>query len=315
MNLELKLPMSSEQRQLVNTRPNRLFFRHILRKIFLEDWSLKLIALVITLALWLGVTGLSTPTTKRFTVPLSFSISNDIEITNTPIQEVDIVITGDKRKVDQINRTELSALMDISELPPGDRVLQLTPDNVRVTLPQGVKLDEVQPSRIAVRLETVEEKDIEVKAQLAGQPAAGFEVYDMSVTPTKVRVRGPSSYIKTLDFVPTGEIDVSGASQDLVARQVPVSVPNPRAAVFSTVVDVNVRIGEERVRRLFNITTPAGKRVSAVLYGPKSMLVDLKPDQLKVELIKNEAGNETPSLALPGDLQQNVKIESVKLRS
>jgi YbbR domain-containing protein len=307
--------MSSEPRQLVNTRPNRLFFRHVLRKIFLEDWSLKLIALVITLALWLGVTGLSTPTTKRFTVPLSFSISNDIEITNTPIQEVDIVITGDKRKVDQINRTELTALMDISDLPPGDRVLQLTPDNIRVTLPQGVKLDEVQPSRIAVRLETVEEKDIEVKAQLAGQPAAGFEVYDTSVTPAKVRVRGPSSYIKTLEFVPTGEIDVNGASQDLVARQVPVSVPNPRAAVFSTVVDVNVRVGEERVRRLFNIATPAGKHVAAVLYGPKSMLVNLKPDQLKVELLKNEAGSETPSLILPGDLQQNVRIESVKLRS
>lgn len=307
--------MSSEPRQLVNTRPNRLFFRHVLRKIFLEDWSLKLIALVITLALWLGVTGLSTPTTKRFTVPLSFSISNDIEITNTPIQEVDIVITGDKRKVDQINRTELTALMDISDLPPGDRVLQLTPDNIRVTLPQGVKLDEVQPSRIAVRLETVEEKDIEVKAQLAGQPAAGFEVYDTSVTPAKVRVRGPSSYIKTLESVPTGEIDVNGASQDLVARQVPVSVPNPRAAVFSTVVDVNVRVGEERVRRLFNIATPAGKHVAAVLYGPKSMLVNLKPDQLKVELLKNEAGSETPSLILPGDLQQNVRIESVKLRS
>ncbi|HEX2639991.1 MAG TPA: CdaR family protein [Pyrinomonadaceae bacterium] len=287
----------------------------MLRKIFLEDWGLKLIALVVTLALWLGVTGLSTPTTKRFTVPLSYSISNDIEITNTPIQEVDIVITGDKRKIDQINRSELSALIDISELPPGDKVLQLTPENVRVTLPQGVKLDEVQPSRIAVRLETVEEKDIEVRPQLAGQPATGYEVYDTSVTPARVRVRGPASYVKTLDFVPTGEIDVNGASQDLVAKQVPVSVPNPRAAVFSTVVDVNVRIGELRVRRLFNITTPAGKHVSAVLFGPKSMLADLQPDQIKVELLKNETGSETPSLTLPGDLQQNVRIESVKLRS
>ena len=38
---------------------------------------MKLIALVITLGLWLGVTGLSTPTTKRFTVPLIPSISNN----------------------------------------------------------------------------------------------------------------------------------------------------------------------------------------------------------------------------------------------
>lgn len=273
-----------------------------------------MIALVITLALWLGVTGLSTPTTKRFTVPLRFNNPNDVEITNTPPEKVDIVITGDKRRIDQIKNDDLSALMDISDLPPGDRVLQLTPNNVRITLPQGVKLDELQPSTIAVRLEAFEERDIDVKAQLAGQPATGYEVYDERVIPAKIRVRGPMSYLKTLDFVPTAEIDVNGATQDL-AKQVAVSVPNPRATVFRNVVDVNVRIGEERVRRLFNISTPAGKHVSAVLYGPKSMLVDLKSDQLKVEVIKNEAGNETPSLTLPGDLQQYVRIESVKLRS
>jgi hypothetical protein len=45
------------------------------------------------------------------------------------------------------------------------------------------------------------------------------------------------------------------------------------------------------------------------------MLAELHPDQIKVELLKNETGSETPSLTLPGDLQQNVRIESVKLRS
>ena len=64
--------MSSEPREFIDARPNRLFVKHIARKIFLEDWPMKVVALVITLALWLGVTGLSTPTTQRLTgVPLS----------------------------------------------------------------------------------------------------------------------------------------------------------------------------------------------------------------------------------------------------
>ena len=58
----------------------KLFAKHVVRKVFLEDWGLKLTALVITLALWFGVTGLSTPTTKRFTVPLNLSISSDAQI-------------------------------------------------------------------------------------------------------------------------------------------------------------------------------------------------------------------------------------------
>src|SRR5437867_10119610 len=150
-------------------RPLRLFLKHIFRKIFFEDWVLKLVALVITIGLWLGVTGLSTPTVKRFTVPLIISVANNAEITNAPIQEVDVVISGDKRKVDQINRSELSATIDLSDIPPGDGVVQLTPENVSVgPLPSGLKLDDVQPSRIAVRLEAVEEKDLPVAADTVG---------------------------------------------------------------------------------------------------------------------------------------------------
>ncbi|HNU09206.1 MAG TPA: hypothetical protein PKO33_15670, partial [Pyrinomonadaceae bacterium] len=43
----------------------RAMFSGILRKVFLEDWTMKLIALVITLALWFGVSGLREPKTER----------------------------------------------------------------------------------------------------------------------------------------------------------------------------------------------------------------------------------------------------------
>src|SRR5256885_16956527 len=39
----------------LSKKPRRLFFRHIVRKIFLEDWAMKLVALLITFGLWFGV--------------------------------------------------------------------------------------------------------------------------------------------------------------------------------------------------------------------------------------------------------------------
>jgi hypothetical protein len=52
----------------IPTAPERL-----LRKLFLEDWGLKLLALAITIALWLGVTGQNKPVTLRVTgVQLNF---------------------------------------------------------------------------------------------------------------------------------------------------------------------------------------------------------------------------------------------------
>jgi hypothetical protein len=79
---------------------------------------MKLVALAITLALWLGVTGLSTPTTQRLTSVPSACVFNNIEITNSPIQEVDLVVTGDKRRLAQINKNALIVSMDISDVLP-----------------------------------------------------------------------------------------------------------------------------------------------------------------------------------------------------
>src|SRR4030095_10266846 len=199
-----------------------VWLKQIFRKIFLEDWVIKLVALAITLALWLGVTGLSTPATQGLTsVPLTLRVSNNIEVTNSPIQEVDLVVTGDKRKLAQINKNDLIVSMDISDVTPGDRVITLTPETVAVSLPTGVRLDEIQPRRIAVRIEAVEEKELPGRAETNGDLPEGYEIYSETITPPKVRVRGPANFIRSLSFVPTERIDISNRTSDVSVKQVP----------------------------------------------------------------------------------------------
>jgi hypothetical protein len=285
------------------------------RKIFFEDWALKLTALVITLGLWFGVTGLSKPTTKRLTVPLVPSIQNNTEITNSPIQEVDIVVSGDKRKIDQINQAELMASLDLTDVLPGDRVVSLTPDNVSVSLPQGVKLDEVQPTRIAIKLEAVEEKESEVRAPTDGQPAPGYEVYSISVVPSRVRVRGPASFITTLEDVESGSVDIAGKKDDVTARQVPVGIANPKTTVFNTVVDVFVRIGEKRVERKFTLIVPGSpaRVASFTLFGPKTLLARARSDGFKLERNPEDA-SELPRLIVPSELQGSVEVRDLTIK-
>ena len=294
-----------------------LWLKQILRKIFLEDWVMKLVALAITLALWLGVTGLSTPTTQRFSsVPLTLRFSNNIEVTNSPIQEVDLVVRGDKRKLAQINKNDLVVSMDISDIVPGDRVINLTPETVDpVSLPAGVKLDEIQPSRIAVRIEAVEEKEIAVKTETVGEVLDGYEIYSETIAPTKVRVRGPANFIRSLSFVSTERIDLTNRLADFTAKQVPVSVSNPRAAVVeTTVVDVTFRIGEKRAERVYSVPLDGGKRATVVLFGGRSLLENVRPGSLRLEIERNEAGEDVPRVVLPPSLEGRVEVRSVKLR-
>lgn len=302
----------------MESQPAGLFLRQILHKVFLEDWVMKLVALAITLALWLGVTGLSTPTTQRLTdVLLNFSYSNNIEITNSPRQSIDLVVTGDKRKLAQINKNDLIVSMDISDLMPGDRVLRLTPDTVSYSLPSGVRLDAIQPNAIPIRIEAVEEKEVDVKPDTYGNIPDGYEIYSETVTPLKVRVRGPAGFIRALDFVPTERIDLTDRTSDFTARQVPVAISNPKASVLTqTVVDVVIRIGERRVERVYSVQVDdgSGRRAVVTLFGGRSVFENVRPADLRVEMVRNEAGVEVARAVLPPSLQGRVEVRDVDLR-
>lgn len=305
--------------------PQQLFIRRLLRRIFIEDWVMKLVALIITLALWLGVSGSRAPITTRLNnIVLQPRISNSLEITNSPATEVALVITGDRRKIDQIREENLIVTFDLTSVPPGDRIVQLTPENVNVELPTGVRLDEIQPNKIAVKLETVAEREIPVKAEIEGSVGENSEIYNQAIVPAKVRVRGPSSYIKSLDFVPTEPINLENRESDFASRQVPLNLSNPKATVLDTAVDVFFRIGEKRAERLFvipitsqgeteNAGEHAGKKATAVLFAARSIIENIRSEALRVEIIKNEAGEDTPQLILPVELQGQVEIRRLKI--
>lgn len=289
-----------------------LFLRHLARKVFLEDWTTKVVALAITLALWIGVTGLSTPTTRQIAeVPLTLSYSNKTEITSSSVQAVNIVISGDRRKVNQVTENNLVISVDLSDMPPGERVVQLGPENVAIDLPLGVKLQEIRPNRIAVRLESVEEKEVPVNVETLGEPAEGFEVYSETVNPPRVRVRGPASFVRGLTSVPTDRIDISGKQTDFYARQIALAVSNPKATVLESVVDVAFRIGERRIEKTLSVPVgSSGRRAQVVLFGGRSLVENANPQNIKVEISDD---SDRPRVTLPDGLDDRVEVRRVRL--
>ena len=289
-----------------------LFLGHIARKVFLEDWTTKLVALAITLALWVGVTGLSTPTTRQIAeVPLTLSYSNKTEITSASVQTVNIVISGDRRKVNQVTENNLVISVDLSDVPPGERLVQLGPENVSIDLPLGVKLQEIRPNRIAVRLESVEEKEVAVNVETTGEPAEGFDVYSETVNPARVRVRGPASYVRGLTSVPTDRIDISGKQTDFFARQVQLNVSNPKATVLESVVDVTFRIGEQRIERILSVPVESGRRAHVTLFGARSLLEGLAAKDIRVEVPETSG---SPTVTLPEGVEGRVEVRRVKVQ-
>ena len=296
------------------TRPAPHRTQKLLHRIFVEDWSLKLLSLAIAIVLWLLVTGQNQPVTAHVIVQLNFIRPPALEISNDPPRTVDVMLTGSRNKLDDLTSLDLVATVDISNQSAGERVLRLA-DKAQITLPQGIKVDGYQPSAIPIRLEEIVDRQVPVEPKLEGKPDDGFEVYSVYPNKGSVAVRGPASRVNALQKVATESIWLAGHKESFTAPNVALDVADPKVDLLEPMVNVAVEIGERRVEKNFSgvaVTTQDGGAVqpattSVTLLGVASFLDGLKPEDLKIVL----NGNLEPRLELPDVLNGKVILKSV----
>jgi YbbR domain-containing protein len=297
----------------VRQPPSRV--EKLLRRIFLEDWSLKLLSLAIALVLWLVVTGQNQPVTAHVNVQLNFIRPASLEISNDPPRTVDVMLTGSRNKLDDLTTLDLVATVDISDQRAGERVLRLA-DKAQISLPQGVKVDGFQPSAVPVRLEPIVERQVPIEPKLEGKAADGYEIYAARPSNGSVILRGPESHVLALQKVPTESIFIAGHKESFTATNVAIDVPDPKVDLVDPVVNVEVEIGERRVEKSFSGIAASGAdgaraqpaSASVTLLGPASMLESLKPEEVKIVV----DGTTGPRIELPPALNGKVSLKSIQ---
>jgi YbbR domain-containing protein len=217
------------------------------RKLFLEDWSLKLLALAISLILWLAVTGQNKPVTLRVSgVQLSFLRPEKMEISNEPPSTVDVILTGSKDKLDRIGPRDLMATVDLSDQKAGERVVKLTLDRVKVDLQEDIKIEAFHPAAISIRLEPIVETLVDVEVKLEGKLPEGYEVRSVSVNPVKVRLRGPTDRISALHKAMTETVWLDGKKESFNLSHVGINIADPKIDVLDPAVDIRIEISEKK---------------------------------------------------------------------
>jgi YbbR domain-containing protein len=288
----------------------------VLRKIFVEDWNLKLLSLAITLALWLVVTGQNQPVTGHVNVQLNFIRPQSLEISNDPPRAVDVMLTGSRHKLDNLSSLDLVATIDLSDQRPGEHVLRLA-DRAQIALPLGIKIDGFQPSSIPIRLEPIVEQQLEIVPKIDGKPADGYEVYAVRPSKAVVTVRGPSSHISVLEKIATETISVGGRKESFTAPNVALDVQDPKVDVQDPFVNVAIEIGEHRTEKSFNeipVISPSGVKVtpqavSVTVLGPSRLVETLRPEDLKVVLVGETLQSK---LVLPPSLEGKLSLKSLQ---
>lgn len=265
-----------------------------LRELFTEDWGLKLLAMVITLGLWYGVTSQRAPGTVRLRgVQLYFLRPDDVEIANEPREEIEVTLRGRSSALDDlIGRRDLVATVNITNLKLGERIVRLTPENISMDLPEGVRVEKVEPGSVPLRLERRVERDVLVGVRLEGEVPEGYEVYGVEITPRRVRVRGPESHVNALEKAPTETVSLDAQTQTLTLPQTAIDITDGKVIALDPVVSVRVEIGEKRIERRFAGVAVSGgdggaatpSTASVLVRGARTVVESLNAEQLKIVL-------------------------------
>ncbi|HEU4711347.1 MAG TPA: CdaR family protein [Pyrinomonadaceae bacterium] len=299
--------------------PNRV--EKWLRRIFLEDWSLKLLSLAIAIVLWLVVTGQNEPVTAHVNVQLNFIRPQMLEISNDPPRTVDVMLTGSRNKLDDLTALDLVATVDISDQHAGERVLRLA-DKAQISLPQGVKVDGFQPSAIPIRLEPIVERQIAIEPKIEGKPEEGYEVYGIRPSKGSVTVRGPESRVNAIQKVFTESIWLSGHKQSFTAANLGIDVPDTKVDLLDPVVSVEVDISEKPIEKSFSGVAVyngdgvkmQGEPMNITVSGPPTVLNSLKPEDLKIVMEPPTPTSSImePKLRVAPELQNKVILKSTR---
>ena len=179
--------------------PRRINFRGIVT----EDLPLKLTALLIAILFAIANAQTAAPreivTTFDGRVPVERPEVPSGFVLRGNLGDVGVTLRGPEGVADHLSVSDLHATLDLTGLEAGrdprDAKVIVTTSN------DAVKVVDVTPPTVSVRLERITSRTLAVQTRLANDPPKGMQAGQTSVSPAEVRVIGPESAVAQIAAV------------------------------------------------------------------------------------------------------------------
>lgn len=264
---------------------NALVSRAMLERVvdaFTENLAYKGLSLGFAIAIWAWVQS-SLVVESRVRVPVSVKFPKHL-VPNTPMPDSLLAtIEGPKGLVRTIDHYDPHVQIDLSDATEGATTIDYLSSPID-GLPSGTRVTSLQPATQVTTLEMRRSKKLEVHAAMEGEPAHGWTVKGVQVTPDFVVVSGPESVTHAMTAVLTTVVDVGGIKQD-VAYEVPLaSVGSNVTLSWTTSARVAVDIEPVVMTRTF-----ADVPVTGAFTEPATVVVTIEGHQDELEALADDA--------------------------
>lgn len=183
-----------------------------------NDISTKIVSLLFAIIMWFYIIQVQSPEIEKTVkdIPVLFTQKAELESRNLMLindkeYTVNLKVRGQRKYLVDLNKSNLSVLADVGGLDSTGTHTVYT----NVVMPYGnVEIVNQDPSVIVVSVDEIVEAEKDIRVFTRGNPAEGYHVGAIKVTPAKMRVRGAKSIIGGIDHI-AATVDVSGKSEDI----------------------------------------------------------------------------------------------------
>jgi YbbR domain-containing protein len=252
-----------------------------------RDFALRLASLALAAGLWFVIAGRQTSERGLAVAVELRNVPRSLELTGESVDAIVVRVRASPGLIDTLDPGRVLATIDLAGAQPGEKIVQLTPAQIRV--PFGFRVVRITPSLLTLRLESTRHRTIPVEPRIVGRPAAGYELAEVTSEPAEVQIAGPSSNVQAVASAFTEPISVATASAT-VQQSVGVGLGDPLLRLEGGGrVRVTVRVREAQETRVFEglaIATQGAAaqldpaRATVVVSGPASQVRALSASAL-----------------------------------
>lgn len=178
-----------------------------------RNFGLKVLALAISGLLWFTMAG-EHVVERIVSVPLEMQNRPErLELVGNPPDQVEVRLRGSSGLLSRLQPGDIVAILDLEAARPGSRLFHLRTDQVRS--PFGVTVSQVTPQTVSLAFEVGESRVVPIRPDIEGEPAPGYAIGKITVSPSTVEVVGPSSDLHALREATTEPIPVDGATRTI----------------------------------------------------------------------------------------------------
>lgn len=278
-----------------------------------NNLSLKILALLFSVAVWMAVVNISDPTINRpFTVAVTIenegaitALNKYYEIENNSTN-VTFNVLGKRSIVQELSSSDFKATADMSQMiQTSDKnvvPVEITAQRYASQLTISKRVQEIE-----VNLEDLMSTTLVIQADTQGELAEGYALGTMEVTPNLLKVSGPKEVVSQIDTV-KAIVDISGMSMSISDGVVPILLDKNEEVIDTTRLTLNLKAVTVKVSIVSEKTVPIKVNYSGTpVQGFEVISVKTDPAEVTIKG-KSEILNSISTITIPENV---IRVDNV----